>query len=475
MERTEENMLVSCIKRHSFIFFVGLFALTTFQEIFSFATLQRNDPYPIYSTIDPQEYLYRYEREILKELTPMTAKPARLGLFLSFFEQSACKGRISSASCPDPFEVEIGDLDGRWGMIPLMFGPTPQGQTFPPALLTAKNTFFPGGPVIAEDPAAVDPLQQFGYFRVPIEYRKRGARIDLQAKLFCDIGLEIQTGFADLCQTATLLDQTALANVTGSFDTCGNPNFTTTNVECLLMKPVQVIADQIGLNICKNFHETSIEDIRAGLYWRHAYAINKERTDFPLFLCIPFFHVQASFPTGRERNHLDAFGLPFGNDGHTALGVKGGINLDFAETVEFGGEMGVTHFFRHCHNCFPMPTDIYQTGIFPFSTSVNIQPGDTWWGAIKLSAYHFVGNLSFWGQYMFINHLKDCISPTNPDPAFLPCVLECISDWRSQMANVAFNYDISPNFSIGVLWQAPVSQRRAYRSSTVLLSFDAVF
>lgn len=467
-------MLVSYIKRHLFIFLVGLFAIITSVNVCSFATLQRNDPYPMYTTIDPQEYLYRYEREILKELTPISSKPARFGLFLNFFEQRACKGQISSASCPDPIDVELGDLDGRWGMIPLMFGPTPIGQTFPPSLLAAKNVFFPGGPVIAQDPAAVDPLEQFGYFSVPIEYRKRGARIDIQAQLFCDVGLEIQTGFADICQTATLIDLTPLANVSGSFS-CNNANFTAANVECLLMKPVDIIAEQIGLNICPNFHETSIEDIRLGAYWRHAYAINKERTDFPLFLCIPFFHVQGSIATGRERNHSDAFGLPFGNDGHNAIGLKGGINLDFAETIEFGGEMGFTHFFCHEHNCFRLPTDIYQTGIFPFATTVNIQPGDTWHMGVKLSAYHFIGNLSCWAQYLYISHEKDCITPQNGDPAFLPCVLECISEWRSQMLNVAFNYDISPNFTIGVLWQAPLAQRRAYRSSTALLSFNAVF
>ena len=58
---------------------------------------------------------------------------------------------------------------------------------------------------------------------------------------------------------------------------------------------------------------------------------------------------------------------------------------------------------------------------------------------------------------------------------FLPKLVECRSKWTSQFVNAAFNYDISPNITLGFMGQFPVGQLNAYRSTTWLGTFRAMF
>lgn len=429
-----------------------------------FATLTTSDPYPLYTTLDPQTYLYTHDKTILKGLTPQTRHSPLIGISITPFGINADK-----AKGPCGGEIEIGDLDGRWSMVPLLFGSVPQGQILPPTLQAARAALFPGvvGPI--EDATAIDPNQLVGFFSVPIEYRKRGLRIQLETQITCNLGLSLQTGFSEISQCANFLDLTD----SNTF-ACSNANLTQCNVEDYLMYPLKQIANEIGLNI-DNFLKLSIEDIRLGAYWRHAHVVNRHNLDYPEFLCIPFLAVNGSFATGKPKPGSQAFAVPFGNNGHNAIGGKGGINLDFVETIEIGGEVGFTHFFQKSFDNYRIPTSEYQQGIYPFSTSACVQPGMTWFMGAKMNAYHFLHHLSFWAEYMYIDHRRDCLTLKCPDPAFDPEYPTKRTSWKVQQLTTAFNYDISPNMSLGFLWQAPTAQRNAYRASTLLFSFSATW
>jgi hypothetical protein len=245
------------------------------------------------------------------------------------------------------------------------------------------------------------------------------------------------------------------------------------------MYPFEEITQQICLDIC-DFHQTSIEDIRAGLYWRHAYPINDNRArgyscDWPQFLVIPWVFLEGSAAVSKDLPKNQKWRVPFGNDGHNALGISAGINLDFTETIEIGAEAGFTHFFPRSFSNMPIPTNKFQSGIYPFQTNVTIQPGHNFYIGAKMFAYKFLECLSFSFEYILVSHRNDCITLNCQDPAFMPQILECKSSWTSQMANVAFNYEISPYISIGFLWQPPLAQRNAYQSTTILFSFDVSY
>lgn len=448
----------------------------------------KNDPFPIFSTLDPEQlFLYTYHCMELKGLATDRKRQEWFNLSISPFGQNANDGKNS-------FNVitPLGDLNGRWGMVPLLFGPTPQGKVFPPALVTAQSVLFPtvpmGTPI--DDPASVDPGQNLGYFSIPMEYRKRGLRFDFSAQILCDFGLNLKVGLADIRQTAQFVNLTCNATAPCSTTACSlttacinpnNPALTGANVNTYLMNTcvLNEIANQINWSL-DNFCKFSAEDIRLGAYWRHAFPINPGGSTedcfcCPTFLLIPYAQLQGSFAVGYVRQYNHPFALSFGNNSHNALGATAGINLDFTDTIEIGMEASATHFFERGFCNVPVPTHPCQSGIYPFQTDVNIQPGNNYEFAAKMFAYHFVECLNFHFQYVLIRHECDCFRLQCPDPAFLPHLLEKRSCWTAQVANIGLNYDISPHISLGFLWQAPISQRNTYRSTTVMFGFNATY
>jgi hypothetical protein len=169
------------------------------------------------------------------------------------------------------------------------------------------------------------------------------------------------------------------------------------------------------------------------------------------------------------------YGVGFGNNKHLAAGFCAGLNFDFVDTVEVGGEFGYTHFFEHSFDCYRIPNSKLQNNIFPFVTSVNINPGHNTYFAFKLSARHFLERLSGYFQYVMLEHEPDCIQLCTPDPAFVPDVLSRKTGFKVQLANIGFTYDLTPNIAAGFLWQAPWSQRGAARSSTIMGCVTATF
>lgn len=426
----------------------------------------KNDPYPVFTTLQPHHYLNTYHTDDLKGWKTYFIRE-RFALSLSPFGQNADTGKNIKNE-----QVPLGDLEGRWYMLGLLFGATPQGQTLPPVLATARAALFPtippGTPI---DPQIIDPNEQFGYFSIPLTYRKRGLRVEFETMLCGDVGLQVQGGVADICQTVTAFNNLTPNNFTPPQTF---PNLTTANVNTFIMNQRKNIEQQLGRDF-GNFHQFSLEDIRLNLFWRHAYLINEYRESWPTFLLIPFVTVGFSGAVSKKRDYAFAFSVPFSNNDHNAFGAEGGLNFDFAETIEVGGHAGITYFFGKDISGFPVPTHECQSGIFPFTTDVSFHPGYNWHFGLKMNARHFLGKLSFYFQYVLINHQDDKITLKKPDPAFLPEILEARSTWKVQVANMAFNYDISPHISLGFLWQAPLSQRNAYRSSTVMFSFNAIW
>ncbi|KIX85575.1 hypothetical protein J120_01260 [candidate division TM6 bacterium JCVI TM6SC1] len=484
------------------------------------SSLTKNDPYPLYTALDPHEFLYQRTKERMKGFGLEICTPERVSISFSAFGQNADRGRDCCNN-----EVELGDINGRWNMVGLLYGPAPAGQTFAPTLVRAFNVLFPGLTLgTLNDPQYIDPKQRAGFFSIPLKYSKRGLRWDFNAMLFWDIGFNFQGGIADICQKAcnhclnyirpcpvdalnNTLCNTApnvcprffnlTCSGTSNGDTnpdCGfyfpslvTPTFNLRNVNDTLMDEVNRITQEIGIDT-DDFHKISIEDLRFNIFWRHGWLVNSTRVErnWAEFIAIPFLIVGGSAPTGKIKTPNQPFALPFGNNGHASFGATGGIDFDFVETIEFGGEIGFTKFFARDFCNYPVPTSQYQSGIYPFKTDVRIQPGTNWHFGAKMHAYRFLDRLTAWVQYILLHHEKDCISvkssngctscgPNDPNSVFMPDVLADISSFKVQVLNVGLTYEVSPNIIFGGLWQAPLSQRNAYRSSTLLFTLAAIF
>jgi hypothetical protein len=469
-------------------------------------TLNNNDPYPVYTSADPHDFLtMRYANKFKDYGNHLIGD--RLKFSLSAFHQSANRGTAINdtqltSSCAFSFNnpcnssTPLGDLKGRWNMLGLFYN-APVASLLEDVLGISADTVMSCS---LNQPMFSDTNKQFGFFSVPISYRKNGLRFEADMALGCNWGLRLQAGVADIRQTASFNDLTC----TSSGLSCISSSNSTTDsrfglccvdtVTCSckkividdIMKRVDVIARSLCMDI-RDFHEFGIEDIRLGLYIRHVFVANEERPAWPLFLFTPFFTADVSIPTAREQRFNHLFALPAGNNHHISAGFTGGFNIDFVETVELSFEAGLTSFFPRTHHNYPVPTNNLQAGIFPRLATVEVKPGSNWHFGATLNAYYFLDRFSAFAQYLFINHDEDCfnVKCLNPLSTPLPDTLTTTdivtaklheeSKWEVQVINVGFNYDIAPQCALGLLWQAPLSRRNAYRSTTVLGSIVFTF
>jgi hypothetical protein len=367
-----------------------------------------------------------------------------------------------------------------------------------------------------------------GTFSVPINYKKSGIRFQASMMFSRYVGVNLQIGVSNISQCPKFISQnnycpnqqlcstpcrTSGLNLTPSnkCNGCGPspcPNIYNINVndpnndckipknpilcldpfsqtinntwrnivECfqnLLMNRWKEIAAAINLDIC-SFSKTSVEDMHAEIFIRHGleFGNRKDKYCWSNVLLVPFASVGGSIPFAPERNQNVLFGLPNGNDGHYSVDFKGGFSAAFRGTIELTGEAGFTHFFNKGCRSYRMPTNKYQRFIFPYCAEAELCPGNTWHIGLGLNAYRFCGNLSFWAQYLFVNHDKDryYLFSENCNGAFKPEQLECFSAWKNHLASVAFHYEFTPEVALGIVWQFSMQRANSYNNNTFLIS-----
>lgn len=455
------------------------------------SNLTYNDPYPVYSTVDPHALLTTPLKNEYRSYAT-NEQGWNLQFSISPYRQSAERGNDIDGN-----RVELGDLHGRWDMLALFYDPTAKTVLTNALNLNTSNPCYavvtdpvPTSTII--NPIFPDSREQFGYFSVPLVYRKQGVRFQADLLLSCDVGLRIQSGVASMRQTAVFNDLTCTATgfecpVPDSSAVCRPESF---SCDCKtfviegIMRQKDTIAKTLGMNIC-DFNKTAMEDIRLSLFWRHVFPINQDDIGWPFILMTPFLMLNVSMPTANDYQPNKLFALSSGNNGHRGLGFTGGISFDFVETVELVVEAGMMHYFCNDFCNFPVPTHKLQSGMFPRLADVTVSPGDTWNFAMTLNAYHFLDKLSFWAQYVLVSHRQDQFNvqrvyplasgdPIKPQDV-LTKKLTCESSWDVHLANLSFTYDISPSMALGFLWQVPLNRRNAYRSSTIMGSFVVSF
>ena len=489
------------LNRINKIFLVTIF-LCGQSTIYGRTTLTRNDYFPLYTTMEPQTFLHtRTKDKLHNRFVDNDREKDHFSFYLTPFGQNANIGRDfdNHDFDADNAESELGSLNARWSMIGLLMGDIPTGKKYGTVLQEARTTLFngesPTSTTSLDIQNAIDCEKKFGFFQFPATYRKRGIRFQMAAGITDDFGVIIEGGVASInfnvlmdCNnnlTGPIASGSCLENVVTN-----NSGFTEDNANKTLMCKLKDIGKELNRDLC-DYHNTSIEDIRAGVYWRRAFEVNEDRSDWPQFLFIPFASLGFTLAAGKEKCPSAPFALPFGNDGHHAFWAYGGTNIDFSETIEIGWELGFTHFFDNSFDSYPIPTSDLQRGIFPFTTDVTISPGSNWHFSLKMEARHFLERLSFYFQWAVMEHKKDnffirnqgcsvsqnCGSCTGgiSDRVFKPEVLTCRSAWKAQVINTALNYDISPNVALGFAWQAPISQRNVFRSTTVAFGVNLTF
>ncbi len=188
-----------------------------------------NDPYPVYTAANPLGMWTFWQN----------CEPETSGrLSISVFRQRAnmakggpCDANIATtcATAPNacsnccqacPLEVPLGDIHGRWNMVALFYPEANGNNTVANNLIAGlglENSVITGvtdATALAncitalETPSLTDPNQQFGFFSVPIKYRKYGVRLQAEHDILCGFGLRLQAGVVTIQQNPCFLDQT---------------------------------------------------------------------------------------------------------------------------------------------------------------------------------------------------------------------------------------------------------------------------
>ena len=500
-------------------------------------TLSKNDPVPSYTADNPFALLGTRRYEYLKGRDTSDPNDKHMSLEIMPFYQRANRG-ANICGC----RTELGDIGGRWNMIALLpFNvPTPTAGT---EHFTNTNEDLPCGQVQIQELVAIrdqllwelqqeavsgttllpDNLQSiqglldlqqssttlkenFGFFSVPMSYKKTGIRFNAQFYLGKGFGADMQIGFASISQCATFTNRTIHCqggyNNPFNTQTDGSPVYVTTATWNEMCKTVSRVLmanlDEIlsSTQLCQNccpFNEQSIEDLNGELFWRYPVEINKNISSsrYPKLLFIPFLAVGGTYAIAKNRCQCDLLGLSFGNNGHSALRVRGGFSFDFYETLQLNFEAGGTIFKSRTYCDYPVPTNYFQHPIYPFRTNIRYCPGNNWHTVVGMYAHNFFDNWSFVFDYIYVNHDDDHIrlcgnnyaagaagSETtcrNDIHPFKSDALECNSSWSAQVFNTSLSYSISPDLTLAFFMQIPVKRKNAYRSTTYMGSFYMSF
>jgi len=521
-----------------------------------------NDPYPLYSTYYPYDFLTSRQKANLRKFEYAYAQE-KIRISISPFRQYTNRARNENQSV-----IQIGDMLGRWNMLALFYDPVLRDKLFQaldlypffpfltnpnpsstlPPLPSLTNSYECYEKII--EPSKMDINKEFGFFSVPVIYSKYGVRVESQLLLkdecFYAVGLMVQTGIANIRQTVVAFnDLTAqAAGTTYPYTSTGQssgtspipspasqtgitpPYISTTSTtadsitcpqvvpasECAgviqpftpitsgvysigfgggckelviqrIMEKHQKIADILGLDI-RSYQKIGLEDLRLQLFWRQIFIVNQEDEDYPRLLVMPWLAAGAGIPMDKPIPDNQPFAVPLSNNGHISYGASGGLTIDFLDSIDIDFNFGITGFSRNKYINFRMPTSVFEGGIFPYSADVTIKPGITWNLGFGIHSDRFLDNLSFWAEYVIVNHESNdidiCKSFIPSDSiyyktGFLIKRMESLTKWEVQVFNIALNYDLSENLTAGILWQSPVRQRNAYQSGMILASVNFIY
>jgi len=548
-------------------FILSLALLTTGSIWTRPSRVTQNDPYPLFTSVYPYNYLSTNERRQAKGMDTIYANET--------FRFSLSALRSTAHSSTDTFKQNnqpLFNIPGPWNIIGLFYNQSPV-ETQPPGtagplqltplqaylaqVLNINTNTNTGNTAEAQafqkviDPVYQDSKQEFGYMDMPGEYRKHGIRAELDVLLGCGFGFRASTGVSDInvipcvagaCENTfesnsdqtlstacgatnetkcdplrrtceadgrTCTVNTAESNTCGNNQSCIFESFTRAEKDLVLNKMIDrfdVLARALGYDPT-NYNETDIEDIDVQLYWRHPVHVNEDRASWPYFIVTPFFVGHVTIAIADKVSPTELFAVPHGNNGYTAYGLSSGFSLDFVDMVQIAFDAGMTRFEEDNRACVPVPTSNLQQGILPRFADACIKPGTNWTFGAALYGYYIFDRLSFHIEYRIVSHTEDEVTFThvrkltdqqlqmasNSGAVTMPSgdttftqdqfTLSDIDKktfienrkWESHVVNSGLNYDISPNVSLGFLWQAPATRRNAFKQTSLLWTIAVTF
>ena len=104
--------MIGTIRQSKFIVLFPLL-LTSLDSFCQLSQYSRQDPYPMYTALDPHTFLYTRTKQEMKGEDPVYEWSELFAVHLSPFGQNANCARDGNKCI-----IGCGDIDGRWSLIP---------------------------------------------------------------------------------------------------------------------------------------------------------------------------------------------------------------------------------------------------------------------------------------------------------------------------------------------------------------------
>jgi len=393
---------------------------------------------------------------------PTEQEEWRFDICLSPFYQHASGARNDLGR-----KVQIGDRLGHWEMFGIIWGAesgVPAGKTlqadYPYLYKVVEDSKWAN---LSTDESFSSKWDFDGDYSVPVTYEKLGVRFNLDAALASGFGITIKSGIVDYKQTGsfnTTIRESA-GDLTKTFlqDTLMTQSTREEMIEkdlCISLKPYETIA----------FEDTFVQ-----VYWSNPFELRGKKCD-NFVIVSPYVGAGVWIPTGKKKDPNKAFSLPTGHDGFLGISLEGALNFDFPDTVLINIGGSITFFETKKLKGQRVPNHKYQAGIYPWKADIRRRYGTGWNFNFSFMGRDIIDCLTVYFDYLYSKHERDTITMAECDSErnkiFLPCMLEEDSLWRSQMFQLGFDYQITPNLTFGVAGQTHISGVRVYKTHTVL-------
>ncbi|MBD3273185.1 hypothetical protein GF385_02425 [Candidatus Dependentiae bacterium] len=306
-----------------------------------------------------------------------------------------------------------------------------------------------------------------------IKYEKFGVRGQIDFTFDFGLGLNVKGGLVDYKQVPNFQNRTGYAPSWPPEDSADD------YVDKYLRRldVMEDVLSEVGINIDQR-QETTLEDTHAEIYLQFPFDVMNDNNELVVTL-VPYLAGGVWIPTGKEKNQDAAFSLPTGNDGFWGVTVDGAINFALPASIQFGFGVGLAYFFERDLDDYRIAANDSQQAIFPWKAKIKKDPGLLWNFNASLKALQFLDNFSAYMDFIYLRHNRDEITMREDDEDrndyFLPSTNEENSKWWATIFQGGVEYVFSKGLQIGIGFQAHLSGRRVYRTTTILGTMSFVF
>jgi hypothetical protein len=468
-----EGLVMISIKNNKKLvgsFWVLLVIVLVFSKCFATLQLNQQDPFVIYSAKCSDKFYEKHDK-------------MKVGFGFAPFYQQTHYARNGYGR-----KVPLNEMNGQWNMLAPFFSisdMTP--KAFNPVnyknLYQSKQLLNINGIDYSQE-ANYDPnsnapniatkhMVSFNSSRC--DYEKLGLRGKIDFDFGCGVGIKVKTGVVDYKYTGT-------SRITPMPDSTMQPNdglYT-----ALLANDASAgIFEDLALDIRED-RKTTFEDTHVELYFQIPFYFKDQGET--VVICSPYFSIGGWLPTGEEKDYKKFYSLPTGNNGHYGLTLEGSLNFDFPGTIQLSVGGGAEICDSHTYPVFRFPTNTYQSGFYPWTTTVKENPGTTWYFNASFKAENFLYDLSFYFDYVYTYHGKDDITIEEPSTGVNSATRKSAfnseksdyidrSIWKDQKFNFGLSYRIVRQLALGCAVQAHISGIRVAKTTTEMAYIDLTF